>query len=675
MSLTTHQPSPHVAHSSFVNWDYLVTIVLRRLWLFLLCFFCVVAAAIAYIIKAPRLYESTAVVQVEQQEQRSYKPNGADAEPESLRDEDILKTIEQNLQSDSLFLSVISSPDVANDPHFLVGYTGQEQPPTPESLAGWVKENTTVVLRHGTRLIDIRVDHQVPEMAKKLAQSMVTQYMLGAGQARISTEQAASQFLVEESTQIKASLQKSEDSLQIYKESLLIKDRIEDQQRVIDALRQRYREKHPQLVQARTLMGDLLSSFDQEFKRIQSSSTSEASYWASNKEALAAGSADNRILTELRLVEARSNVLQREVDTESALFDNVLKQMREADVSKASSATQIQLVEAPATPLKPAKPRKLLILVIAIAAGLVLGTGAIVLMNAIESSIQTAVEVEALFGLPVLGMISFFSAKKPRPLARSGAVREDTWTGIVVVSDPGGSAAEDFRSMRAAISLLGKTEDCRSVLFASARANEGKTLISCNYALSLAQADLKTLLVDADLRRPSVHTNFSIPNKNGFAEVAAGQLELKDATHHNVAKNLDILTAGGRAINPAELLSGLGMSFLEQALRTYDRVVFDSSPVNFVSDSLLIAPYVQKVFLVVRSGGTSRRQVQQALTSLRRAKNEASGVILNFVPTWTQLLTQPAYRFKGTKAADYRRIYSKGVVRENPGVANPSART
>jgi capsular exopolysaccharide synthesis family protein len=228
---------------------------------------------------------------------------------------------------------------------------------------------------------------------------------------------------------------------------------------------------------------------------------------------------------------------------------------------------------------------------------------------------------------------------------------------LVVLTDPGSGAAEGFRSLRAAISLLGKKQEHRSILFTSALPDEGKTFVSCNYAMAVAQIGTRTLLIDTDLRRPSVHRMFNLENKNGFVEMVTQGLKLEDAAYRDVAKNLDVLTSGARCPNPSELLSGPAFAeILAAALKKYERVVVDCSPINLVSDSLLIAANFQSVCLVVRAAETSRQDALHALGLLERADIRLSGAVLNAIPPWSERL-YPHYL--GERSAKYREAYSQ----------------
>jgi polysaccharide biosynthesis transport protein len=610
-------PPPHSTDGPLINWHYFLMIGKRHYLLFLAVCLPIVGLTVLYLLLAPSLYESTAVVQVEQRAQRAIQPIDVQSTGDDLTSEDSVKTIEQNMQSYDVFDAVVSNPQFADDPNFLVGYSGKVDPPPVADLADWLRSNTKIAVRRGTRLIDVTVAHRVPEMAQALAQSIVDSFILVGGQAQTTAQQTALKLLSTESAGIKQNLQTAEDSLETYKDLLDLKKRIDDQQSVIDGLKERYREKHPQMIQARALLAELDVEFDKEFQNTVANPSIVAAAPLDDK--VAAASLDDRVSNELKLVEARSEVLQIEIDTESTLFNNVLKQMREASVIQDSVATEIRLVDPPALSSKPAEPKKAIIFFLGLAMGVFLGLGTVVVVHTIESTIDTPMEAETALGLPVLGTILRASSKK-------SSLADD----LVMVTDPGGATAEGFRSLRAVINLLGKSSEHRMILFTSALPGEGKTYVSCNYAFSLAQTGLRTLLVDTDLRRPEVHNRLKLENTIGLVELITQDLALSQSVHTNVAKNLDVLTAGGTCPNPAELLAGSGFKeVLTKVLANYDRIVFDSGPVNLVSDCLLVAPHVNLVCLVIRAGSTSRQAPRHAISLLRRASKEPSGIILN----------------------------------------------
>lgn len=647
-------PSPPATLSTlhFLN---LLKILYRWLWLFCLVFLAVFSLAVVYILTATPYYRATTVIQVEQAEQRAFTPDNKD-QSDDLREDDVLRTIEQNIQSPKYFVELASDPKFTQDPNFYIGMSSGNEPVSTGEAAEFLQGRTRVLLRRGTRLIDVSVEHAVPAMAQKLALALVQEYINENGQLATNTSSGAEQQLAQDSVGIKVDLQKSEDALATYRDVLLLKDRITDQERIIDALVQRYREKHPTLIQARALLAKLTTEFDVEVQKIRANSPLEASYWAGEATRLDSESTPDRIQTELQLVDSRTNVLEGEVETERTLFNNILKQRSEADVSKAAPPTQVQIQEEPFLPAKPVKPQKILILFIGAAAGLVVGAGLVFFLNGLDSSFKMPEEAEQLLGLPILGAIPQIAP----PKKRSGS-KTNPGENLILVSEPGDIAAESFRSLRASIGLLGKARDHRSLLFTSALPAEGKTFVSCNFAAAIAQQGIKTLLMDADLRAPAVHQLFKLECNRGLVDHVTLDVPFEESIYADVIPNLDVLPAGNRCPNPAEFLGGTGFAdTLKFALTRYDRVIVDSSPVNLVSDSLLIIPYVQSVALVVRAARTPRRASMQALTTLQRSGVQPVGMIMNSLPDWSMQAYFPYAGNYGERSKYYRAYVGSG---------------
>jgi Mrp family chromosome partitioning ATPase len=231
------------------------------------------------------------------------------------------------------------------------------------------------------------------------------------------------------------------------------------------------------------------------------------------------------------------------------------------------------------------------------------------------------------------------------------------------VKTPESPAAEAFRNLRAALSLLGPEVERKVSLFTSALPNEGKSFTSANYSLALAQQGYRVLLIDGDLRRPNMHRIFHFPQAAktnnseeedgapgvmdclvGEADVAsaarpipAGEIDIvagKIAAEGNfltaTGGQLSVLAGGRRAPNPAEILAGPFFGQLvAEAARLFDRVVIDSAPILAVSDTLLMMPHVQTVCIVIRAGKTARHAVRRAISLLTSAGIRPAGLVLN----------------------------------------------
>jgi len=625
-----------------VNWQYVLMMATRHYKLFFAIFIPVVGLTVGYLLVTKPLYESTATVQVQSHLQSAIQVTAADTNPaDALTSDDAMKTIEQNMQSYDLFTAVVKDPDIANDPDFLIGYNGRSNPPTPGDLADWLRDNSKIALRHGSRLIDITVFHRIPAMSQKLAMAIVNDYISLGAQNRNTGNKMAAQLLDTESKNVKDKLQNAEQSLETYKDLLALAIRIDTQRATVDSLRERYREKHPQMIQARALMAELNQEFDDQFQITVKNPVNQSA--VQFDPTLAKAAIDDRVTAEVQYVQARTQVLQKEVDTDSQLLNNLLKQQGDALVSSEDTATAITLANPPQLPTKPSKPKKTIILLLGVSMATFLGIGAIIGVRAIDSTIDTPMEAEAALGLPVIGTILRASPKK-KGAAPSGTVTPPRSSSVssggpplseemVVATDPGSATAEGFRSLRAVVNLLGKPADNRTILFTSALPGEGKTYVSCNYALSLAMTGVRTLLIDSDLRRPAVHERLKLDNRIGLVEILNQEVPLNQVVHAKVSKNFDVLTAGGPCNNPAELLAGDGFrQLLIHALTLYDRIVVDTGPVNLVSDCLLVAPEVNMVCFVLRAGSTARQAPKHAIALLRRAQKEPTGIILNAIP-------------------------------------------
>jgi capsular exopolysaccharide synthesis family protein len=232
-------------------------------------------------------------------------------------------------------------------------------------------------------------------------------------------------------------------------------------------------------------------------------------------------------------------------------------------------------------------------------------------------------EAEAILGLSVFSVVPNIRELK------------HAQTPLVVVEQARSEGAEAFRTLRTSLSTLGRAEERRVFLFTSAMPAEGKTFCSVNYAASLAQLGRKTLIIDADLRRPCIEASL-LGQENGNAgltDYLTGEKTLDQVVQSTKVENLFFISGGSTAANPAELLAKDGLSSLIQnALQHYDRVVLDSAPINAVSDTLLMLKSVHTVCLVVRAAHTSSRYVFRCVQLLQSAEASLSGIILNRMP-------------------------------------------
>jgi capsular exopolysaccharide synthesis family protein len=351
--------------------------------------------------------------------------------------------------------------------------------------------------------------------------------------------------------------------------------------------------------------------------------------------------------------------LARQAETDRALYESVLRQIKDTNLAKDVKANAVSVIEHSPLPNSPVSPRPAKTILLGLLGGLAVGLALVFGIDALDRSIKTVDQAESTLGLPVFAAVpDTDEGPVSRLKRRKKAVGTSNYR--VVVQTPQSPAAEAFRNLRAALSLLGPEAERKVSLFTSAVPNEGKSFTSANYSLALAQQGYRVLLIDGDLRRPNMHKIFRFPNARnnseednapgvtdclvGEADIAsaarqipAGEIQLVDegieVTENILAATggqLFVLTGGRRAPNPAEILAGPFFGqLIAKAATLFDRVVIDSAPILAVSDTLLIMPYVQTVCIVVRAAKTPRTAVHRAITLLAKSGIRPAGLVLN----------------------------------------------
>jgi capsular exopolysaccharide synthesis family protein len=279
-------------------------------------------------------------------------------------------------------------------------------------------------------------------------------------------------------------------------------------------------------------------------------------------------------------------------------------------------ALEVSIIDPAVAPATPIEPQPLRNMALAIVIGLVVGGALALLADYLDQSVKSREELEQM-GIQVLGSI---------PTMETGGAE------VHLERDSQGFGGESFRKLRTSIGFLGVESPLRVILVTSSLPQEGKTTLSLNLASAYALGGFRTLLVEADLRRPSLHRVFGMYGTRGLTTVIVGGVSLEEAILNTETRNLSVLLAGAIPPNPVELLGSEQMIDVVNRLRMmFDVVIVDSPPVVPVADPATLANLSDGVVVVARAGKTDRRRIAETVEILRRAGGRFLGVALNFL--------------------------------------------
>src|ERR1700761_7699631 len=406
-----------------------------------------------------------------------------------------------------------------------------------------------------------------------------------------------------------------------------LKERLTTLQAEIANLNARYGAKNPRLVELHSEMTEVSESMKREQQIVISRAKEEVRAAKENQDALQRrldqekGSA---YMGNSRAVEY--SLARREYEANRALYDGLQQRLQEAGILAGLHSTNIRRIDPADPPDFPSLPRKSVNLMLGLLSGLGIGLVLSFLVEALDTNIKTIYDIEERLGLPMLGVV---------PQVDSKLLSPETFVRDATSPLPGAWSrlAEAYRSLRTTILLSRAGTPPQVILISSAKPSEGKTSVSTLEAVVFALNGSRVLLVDSDLRRPSVHLRFRIANKVGLTSVLTGKSSLQEAiTSIPAVPSLHILPAGPVAPMPAELLGSLQMQRLVEGLRAnYDFILIDTPPVLTVTDAAVLVSISDGVVLVLRYGQASRNVVARASEILLRSGAHLLGVVLNAV--------------------------------------------
>jgi capsular exopolysaccharide synthesis family protein len=663
----------------------------KYMWLIILYMIAAVVAAVVYLSTATPIYESVARIKVEQRVMDTMSLTGSNME-EDLSGLEMLQTIQMSFVSRSLMHRMIDRMNLKNRPDFAKS-TGLEKITDDEAFTEYLLGNTKAQLIQGTRLMTIAFDHPDPHVAQDMVDNLIREYIALEGEQRLQAASVNLSYLIEEKKSIEEKLKQSEEKLSQYTKKLgsisvdnelniiagqlvdlnnrlsqakadRLKIESDDKQVAkfrddpktlleiasvqqlpeIASLRSQINTLDGEISKTRSIYGDrnpqYLQLQDQRVtlqkalyaEALRAPDTLDRSYQAAldNEQALLreTNSQEQKAIDTKDLA-IQSKVLQREIDADNLAFQAVLTKLNEETSQARSQPMYIEVVD-PASPAFKIKPKPVQVIAIAVVLGLVCSALTIFVLTSLDTSFKSVDELETALGLQVLAAVPMYM-----PLGKEKKKTEDDGAleSLPVIEDPYSAASEAYRTLRASLLLL--EDESHSILITSAVPEEGKSTTSLSLAITMAQRGARTLLIEADLRKPVLGRRlFKRQDQLGVADFLDDRADFDEIVQRSSVDNLSVIVAGQVNKNSGDLLLRRPRveKLLALARQNFDQVIVDSAPLLAVSDTLTIARQFKVINLVVRSHKTPRRLVKRAMDILKRAKRTPSGVTMSMVP-------------------------------------------
>jgi capsular exopolysaccharide synthesis family protein len=425
-------------------------------------------------------------------------------------------------------------------------------------------------------------------------------------------------------------------------------------------LSQRYGPNHPRITALRAELNALERDLHNENSKILMLLSNQFEVALAKEKALEeALEKQKEDAMDIRKKSIGFQVLKREVDTNQSLYSMLLSKAKEARVTEEIDVGSVTVVDPALVPEKPSSPRLVLNVLLAIVGGALVGVSLAFLLEYMDNTIKfpedlaKASQVAFLAHIPYYEMANTDTDKAPVTRGYGGS------SGSQVV-------AEAFRNLRTTLTLSRAEKPPRVLSVTSALSSEGKSFVSAKLAISFASAGERTLLIDADMRKPTQHRLWSASRKSGLSSLLSGTANMEETIQRGVMTNLDLITSGPIPPNPAELLqSGLMAQLLAIFAKHYHRVVIDCPPILPVTDASILAHLSDGTVLVVAAGSTTTYALKQAADRLFTANVQILGAILNLTASKRTDYYYKGYRYKYYSQYEYGGKIEDGRPRRN----------
>ncbi|HEX8258269.1 MAG TPA: polysaccharide biosynthesis tyrosine autokinase [Allosphingosinicella sp.] len=652
----------------------------------------IILGVIATALTVP-LYRATTRVEIERQSANVLNVEDVEQEETSQDVGQFLQTQVQILRSRSLREAVADDLGLIRDNSFLEKMNGPlpDEALRPEQQRGArrdfvldvLEDNLNVVLLPSSRIVELSFSSPDKTLSSRVANSFAKKYIEGNLSRRFETSSYARTFLNDQLGKAKERLEASERSLNAYARQAGLIDtgatgattggdsgtsltttsltqfstalnaartqRIGAEQKwneargapalsiaevyrnpAVSALvqrraqlradyeeaRQRRKEDFPEMRQMAAEVEQIDRELNSMASGIRNSIRRDYEIARAQETALeqrVAGLTSDRLGEQDRSVQF--NILNREVQTNRVMYDGLLQRFKELSAAAGLAANNISVVDKAEPPRFPYKPQPVLNIALATFMGLVLGILAALARERLAGRLRVPEDIENNLGVPVLSTI---------PVVQKADLSE-------TLKNPRSPASEAYHTLRTALELSTSTGVPKTLLFTSGQQGEGKSTSALTVATDFAKGGRKVLLVDADMRRPSLHRRLDRFNETGLSSILAAQAALPSAVQEIAGHpNLSFLSSGPLPPSPAELLSGpMLRSFLDQASAAYDLVILDGPPVLALADATILASKAAGTVMVIEADRSRVQQVRSSIERLRAGGARLIGAVFS----------------------------------------------
>lgn len=585
-------------------------IIKRRMWVAIFAFALVIAFTSWRLFTTEPEYLATAKIVIEPDFSEIMLPENT-----AYIDSYYLETV--NLETE---LQILKSRTLAENVVETLGLANRNDEENFKNMTNLIMGSISVEKVPDSRIIKINIVHNKPEMAQKIANTFVDVYINKNIEKKIASYRDSLKWMNEQLIDLKKKVEASEMNLLNYveKEKIIVPARGFSNPANVDSSpyspeqSELLQELNNELVKAEIEYNKLLLKYKQKYPAVQKLNAEIQSIKKKIEE-------EKQKIIENSKRAIKYSIMKRDVDLNKELYNAFMKKLKELDIAAEVKKSNISVLEYATKPEFPVKPKKKSILLISIIAGIILGISASFIQEYLDRTIWNEEQVQKFIGLPVLGVIPHLvgDTEDSIPTINSYSLRS--------------SEAELYRILRTNLKLSQLGKHSTSVLITSTAPGEGKSTNSINLAITFAQTGGKTLLIDADLRRPIIHKVFNLPPHPGLTEILIGDVaSYNDVIKPTSVNNLFILPAGTIPPNPSELLeSGKFPAIIKYATENFEQIIIDSAPIGMVSDTTLIANMLDGAVVVLHAGKTDRFIASKAIQILKKNKIHIYGAILN----------------------------------------------